>query len=155
LIKTLIQVLIVSDMTTMAYEETILAVLGILGIGTLITTSLAYILEKRKQIRFSEQQLKETRYKIIIAKMGVCMNPRYLKHIRFQPEKPELDSEDIKKELEMEWYNSWLFASDEVIKTLKNFVGEPNHINYGKTILAMRRDLWNTKTSLKAEDCKL
>lgn len=131
----------------------ILTILGVLGIGSLIATSLTYILDKRKHIKFSEQQLKETRYKIIIAKMGVHLNPNYLKHIHFQPERPDLNSEDLKKELEMEWYNAWLFASDEVIRVLKQFILKPNHLNYGKTVLAMRRDLWNKRTNLKAEEC--
>ena len=138
----------------MVYEE-ILAVLGVLGVGSLVATSLTYILEKRKQVRLSELELKETRYKIIIAKMGVHLNPDYLKQIHFEPKRRDLNPKEIRKELEMEWYNSWLFASDEVVKTLKEFILKPNYTNYGKTVLAMRKDLWNKKTSLRAEECIL
>jgi len=135
------------------YEE-IIAILGVVGIGGIIAASLTYILDKRKQIKFSEQQLKETRYKIIIAKMGVYLNSVYLKCIHF-PERKNLKPEDLKKELEMEWVKSWLFASDDVVINLKKFILNPNNANYGKTVLAMRKDLWSTKTDLKAEDCSL
>lgn len=138
------------------YEE-IITVLGVVGIGGIVATSITYILEKRKQIKFREQELKETRYKIIIAKMGVLLNSKYLDNIIFQTKKEEktIDSEWVKKELEMEWFNSWLFASDDVVYNLKAFILQPNNTNYGKTVLAMRKDLWNKKTDLKAEECSL
>ena len=140
----------------MVYEE-IVAILGIVGIGGIVATSLTYVYEKRKQTKFREQELKETRYKIIIAKMGVLLDPKYIENIIFQTKKEEetINSEWVKNELEAEWFNSWLFASDEVVNNLKEFIHDPNQINYGRTVLAMRRDLWNRKTDLKAEKCNL
>lgn len=62
----------------MVYEE-IVAILGIVGIGGIIAISLTYAYEKRKQVKFSEQELKETRYKIIIAKMGALLDRNILR----------------------------------------------------------------------------
>lgn len=126
--------------------------------SSVIATLLGDILERRKQQRFSEQQLKETRYKIIIAKMGVHMNPKYIEQIHFEKPKTDLEPkkliEDLRRELEMEWYNSWLFASDDVIRNLKEFIFKPDELNYGKTVLSMRKDLGFAKTQLKAEECQ-
>ena len=140
----------------MVYEE-IAAILGIVASSGIIVASLTYVYEKRKQVRFREQELKETRYKIIIAKMGTLLNPKYIENIIFQTRKEgeTINSEWVKNELEAEWFNSWLFASDEVINNLKEFIHDTNKINYGKTVLAMRKDLWNKKTSLEAEECNL
>jgi len=137
----------------MAYEE-ILAVLGVLGVGSLIATSLTYVYEKRKQIKFSEQEEKEKRYKAMVLHMKCLLKPDDLKYMKLQ--RPDLrNMEDVKNEVETEWYNSLLFASDDVIRALKEFVQKPDDLTYAKTIIAMRKDLWNKKTSLKAEEINL
>lgn len=135
------------------YEE-LLPILGGLSVGGLMVTFLTYILEKRKQIKFSEQQEKERRYKALILKMRIVLEPEDAKYV--QPPRPELkDANDWKNEVRAEWFNSLLFASDDVIKALKEFVLNPNDKTYGKTVLAMRKDLWNKKTKLKAEESSL
>ena len=68
----------------MVYEE-IIAILGIVGIGGIIATSLTYIFEKRKQIKFSEQKEKEKRYMAIVIQMRIVVEPdqmKYVKHLR-------------------------------------------------------------------------
>ena len=135
------------------YEE-IIAILGIVGIGGIIATSLTYVYEKRKQIKFSEQEEKEKRYKALAIQMRIVVEPenlKYVKHIR-----PDLKTiEDWKNEVRAEWFNLLLFASDYVIKALKEFVLKPDNSTYAKTVIAMRKDLWNKKTSLKAEEINL
>lgn len=135
------------------YEE-IIAILGIVGIGGIIATSLTYVYEKRKQIKFSEQEEKEKRYKAMVLHMRTIIKPDDLKYMRLH--RPDLNNiEDVKNEVETEWYNSLLFASDDVIKSLKEFILKPNNATYAKTVMAMRKDLWNKKTSLKAEEISL
>lgn len=135
------------------YEE-IVAILGIVGIGGIIATSLTYVLDKRKQIKFSEQEEKEKRYKSLVQKMRIIVEPEDMKYVK--EHRPDLKNiDDWKKEIQQEWFNSLLFASDDVIKALKEFVLKPDGMTYAKTILAMRKDLWNKKTSLKAEEIDL
>lgn len=137
----------------MMYEE-LIAILGVLGIGSLVATTLAYIFDKRKQIKLSEQEEKEKRYKSLVQKMRIVIEPEDMKYVK--EHRPDLKNvEDWKKEIQQEWFNSLLFASDDVIRTLKEFVLKPSNMAYAKTILAMRRDLWNKKTKLKAEECCL
>lgn len=134
------------------YEETI-AALGVV-ISVLVAASLTYFFDKRKQIRFSEQEEKEKRYKAMVLHMKVLLKPDDLKYMKLQ--RPDLKNmEDVKNEIETEWYNSLLFASDNVIKALKEFILKPNNITYAKTVIAMRKDLWNKKTDLKAEEINL
>lgn len=137
----------------MVYEE-IIAILGIVGIGGIIATSLTYIFEKRKQIKFSEQKEKEKRYMAIVIQMRIVVEPdqmKYVKHLR-----PDLLAlEDWKNEVRAEWFNLLLFASDDVIKSLKEFILKPENATYAKTVIAMRKDLWNKKTSLKPEEINL
>ncbi len=134
----------------MVYEE-IIAVLGLAGIGGIVATSLTYVYEKRKQIKLSEQQLKENRYKNILAKMCSHLNAEYADYIRWDGKKPD----NLKKELELEWFYSLVFASDDFVKALKEFIQKPDNTTYAKTVIAMRKDLWNKKTSLKPEEINL
>ena len=137
----------------MVYEE-ILTIFGVVGIGGIIATSLTYVYEKRKQIKFSLQVMKEKRYKAIVLKMQIVVEPKNIKHV-LTP-KPDLKNiEDWKNEVRVEWFNLLLFASDDVIKALKEFILKPDNISYARTVLAMRKDLWNKKTSLKAEEINL
>jgi len=137
----------------MAYEE-ILAILGALGVGTLIATSLTYIFEKRKQIRFSEQTEKEKRYKAMVLHMKVLLKPDDLKYMKLH--RPDLKNmEDVKNEVETEWFNCLLFASDDVLRELKDFILKPNNTTYARTVIAMRKDLCNKKTTLKPEEINL
>ena len=55
---------------------------------------------------------------------------------------------DVEKEIEMELLNGFLFASDDVLKSMADFIRGPNHTTYVKTAVSMRRDLWGRKTSV-------
>jgi len=132
------------------YEE-LLAILGVLGVGSLIATCLTYIFDKRKRIKFNEQEYKEMRYKAMVLHMKVMLKPDDLKYM--QQQRPDLKNmEDVKNEVETELYNCLLFASDDVIKSLKEFILKPNKATYAKTIFAMRKDCWNKKTNLNPEE---
>jgi len=132
------------------YEE-LLAILGVLGVGSVIATCLTYIFDKRKRIKFNEQEYKKMRYKAMVLHMKVMLKPDDLKYI--QQQRPDLKNmEDVKNEVETELYNCLLFASDDVIKSLKEFILKPNKATYAKTIFAMRKDCWNKKTNLNPEE---
>lgn len=138
----------------MAYEEIVISVLSIVGTASIITACLTYVFDKRKKIAFREQEYKEMRYKAMVLHMKCLLKPTDLKYMQLQ--RPDIASmEDVKNEVETEWYNSLLFASDDVIKSLKEFILKPNNLTYAKTVFAMRKDCWNKKTNLKAEETYL
>jgi len=133
------------------YEEIIIAIFGSGLVSGLMGIYLGYILEKRKHEKFSELEEKEKRYKSLIQKMRIVIEPEDMKYVKeIRPDLKTVD--DWKKEIRQEWFNSLLFASDDVIKALKEFVLKPNNETYAKTIWAMRRDLWSKKTNLKVEE---
>lgn len=133
------------------YEDVILSILGVVGIAGIVTTSLTYFFDKRKQIKFREQEYKEMRYKAMVLHMKVMLKPDDLKYMQLH--RPDLKTmEDVKNEVETELFNCLLFASDNVIKSLKEFILKPSNVTYAKTVFAMRKDCWNEKTDLKAEE---
>lgn len=137
----------------MVYEE-IITILGALGVSGLLGASVTYILDKRKQIKFREQDYKEIRYKAIIVQMTIILNPQKFKNFPHKPDNWHT-IEDVKEETENEWFNMILFASDDVIRNLKAFLLKPNPINFAQTAIVMRKDCWNKKTSLKTEELGL
>ena len=136
------------------YDEIILSIVAFIGSAGIIGASLTYYFDKRKQIKFSEQKEKEKRYLAIVIQMRIVVEPdqmKYVKHLR-----PDLVTlEDWKNEVRAEWFNLLLFASDDVIKSLKEFIQKPENATYAKTVIAMRKDLWNKKTSLRPEEINL
>ena len=138
----------------MVYEEIVISVLGVVGTASIITACLTYVFDKRKKIAFRMQRFKEMRYKAMILHMKVLLKPDDLKYMQIR--RPDLrNMEDVKNEVETELFNCLLFASDDVIKSLKEFIQTPNNVSYVKTAFAMRKDCWNIKTSLKAEEINL
>ncbi len=66
--------------------------------------------------------------------------------------RPDLRNiDDIVKELRAEMLNSILFANDDVIRSLGEFIAQPTHDRYIKTAISMRKDLWGRGTSVGGE----
>ena len=62
---------------------------------------------------------------------------------------------DLVDELKTEWNNMLFYAADDVLKTFQDFINRPDPENYRRCALAMRKDLWGGKVSLKFEDITL
>ena len=48
-----------------------------------------------------------------------------------------------------------LFASDNVINAMAQFVQSPNYSSYFKAVIAMRKDLWGEKTKIEEGDLEV
>ncbi|GBF22925.1 hypothetical protein tpqmel_0329 [Candidatus Gastranaerophilus sp. (ex Termes propinquus)] len=57
--------------------------------------------------------------------------------------------EDLIDELNVEWKNMFVFASDEVILNVRNFLTKPSDETFFKASLAIRKDLWGLKAGRK------
>lgn len=53
------------------------------------------------------------------------------------------------------YYHNVLFASDEVILAIKNFIHSPVQENFVKTAKSMRKDLWKKKTKIEMDNLLL
>ena len=102
-----------------------------------------------------KHEFKETRYKAIIL---LCYA-----YVNFEKEgtkiiiqRPDIDSRDrLYNELNTEWINMTLYASDKVLLSMKKFLESKEQTDFNKLILAMRKDLYGIKTDLKIEHLKL
>lgn len=127
--------------------EFILPILSVIGIGGVLGAFFTYFWQKRKEIQLKENELKEKRYLCTLLLMYAYINPEELKSLkRIRPEIQNL--EDLKRELQTEWVNSWIFAGDDTIKSFKKFLESPNENNFAETVLSMRKELWTKKSKL-------
>lgn len=125
--------------------ENALSALGLLGIGGLLGNYFRILWERKNAALLHKQEFMEARFKCIILLMYTALN--------FEERNPGLKlhgrnfrtSDDLTEELKAEWHNAILFASDDVLRTIHNFIQEPSQKNFKGAAIAMRKDLWGGK----------
>lgn len=125
------------------------AVAGLLGVllGGVITSFFQYYFGFQAKIKESEFLYKEVRYKAITIFMYCLVYSDTSSIRRIRPDLKNL--EDIKDEIKIEFVNSLLFASDDVIKSLQIFLKDTSEKNLMNAILSIRKDLWGRTTKLE------
>ena len=137
--------------------DSLISFLGLLGIGGVLGAYIKHLLDKRKELDFKLNELNEDKFRSILVFMSILLRPENRKHFIVDDKYiNDLREEDLKKhcklKLEEYYYHSMLYASDDVITSLKIFIQNPNRENYVKSVKAMRVDLWNKKSKLSFSD---
>jgi len=128
--------------------QTIISIVGLLGFGGLIGAYFTTIFEKRKVYEIKNHEIKENRYRSTLVWMRILLNPDNINQFELNdPYVPRTkDITTVKKyafaKLKEFYYNSLLYASDDVLQKIKLFCDAPNETNYFQTALEMRKDLW-------------
>ena len=153
--------------------QTIINLIGYMGLGGIIVGYLQYRWNKKTELmkihwtRFSEIELKtrtlnEDKYRSILVFMRCIIKPENANQFNINdPNIQNLKNEkEIKKYAKTKlievYYNSLLYASDEVLRKTKQFIGNPSESNFIKTAIVMRKDLWkNERTEINENDLAL
>ena len=117
--------------------------------------------------RFSEIELKtrtlnEDKYRSILVFMRCIIKPENANQFNINdPNIQNLKNEkEIKKYAKTKliefYYNSLLYASDEVLRKIKQFIDNPSEPNFIQTAIVMRKDLWKKeRTQINEKDLAL
>ena len=134
-------------------DSILIAIIG--GIfGGILTYAVQFFFEKRKSNYLAELQQREKRYKSVIIFMECYLHPKNIKVIQLT--NPGIKSQsDLKEALKFEYREMLLFVSDDVIKSLKQFIEEPSEEKYFQTIKLIRKDLWKKNTKLGISDISI
>lgn len=135
--------------------QEIISAIGLIGLGGLLKGLLDFFIADRKRKSETKHQFKETRYKAIIM---LCYT-----YVNFEREgttivnhRPDINSKErLFNELNAEWINMTLYASDKVLLAMKNFLKSGKESEFNELILAMRRDLYGIKTRIKMGNLRL
>ncbi|KKW38505.1 hypothetical protein A2454_03480 [Candidatus Peribacteria bacterium RIFOXYC2_FULL_55_14] len=130
-----------------AITQIILSLLGVIGIGGIIT---AYF-NRLKEIEFQKLEQKQKRYKSSLLYMDAYFEPKNIKYLSSR--QPDINSpKDVLEYLKAEYHEMLLYASKEVILAVKRFLENPNRANFFASVLAMRKDLWTKKVDVDIEE---
>lgn len=135
------------------FSQLFISLIAAVGLGGILGAYFQSRFQHQKEVKEDIHQLKRARYGAILIQMLTVLDPKHLP--KMQKIRPDLASiEDVKEELKTEMLNSILFASDEVVKAMADFLSSPAHSSYIKTAATMRKDLWNSKTSIDQDILK-
>ncbi|MDR2240488.1 MAG: hypothetical protein LBE33_08600 [Zoogloeaceae bacterium] len=130
--------------------EIILALLGFVGVGGIITN----VQTKRKELAFKALESKERRYKSCLLYMDVYFNPKNIKYLSSRQSDIH-SATDIIEYLQAEYHEMILYASKPVVLSVKAFIEHPSKDNFLASVLAMRQDLWTGQHDLTAKEIAL
>ncbi len=135
--------------------DIITAIIASLGLGGLVGTILQSFLSNRNKVFEDEFKEKGRRYKAIMILMWTSLDPKSeLSHLKiYREDIPNVEA--LHRELKLELYNMMLYAGDNVIRSLKQFIKNTSHQNYSKVALEMRKDLYGKKTKIDFDDIKI
>ena len=130
-----------------------------LGIGSAVGTFFGAFFQSRfehqKHLNEREHELKHRRYLCIMNLMLAKLDPKTgLQHI-LEHRSDLKNLEDLDREIHTELFAAVLFASDDVVSSMAEFIRKPEYRSYVSTAAAMRRDLWNKKTSINETALKV
>jgi hypothetical protein len=119
-----------------------------LGAGSVVGALVQSRLERQKHLNEQEHDLKRRRYMCILILLLSKLEPKTsLPHLALH--RPDLQGlDDLDAEIRLELFNAMLFANDEVIAGMADFIANAGYPAYIRTVTAMRRDLWNKKTAI-------
>lgn len=133
-------------------------ILSILGIGAIISTLISVLMDvKNKKVMLREENLilmKIDRYRSLLVFMNLVIKPEDIdfcvtteKDALFGHQNKDFDK--IKshyfEEVKGYYYHLFLFASENVINNVREFISEPTKEKFIHTAKAMRKDVWNIK----------
>jgi len=76
--------------------------------------------------------------------------------MKFPGNKTTEEIQELAKEKLVEfYYNTFLYASDEVLTSLKNFIQNPDEKKFTETAVAMRKELWKISKNRDIESYAL
>jgi len=131
--------------------QTIISALTLLGLGGILGGYITYLLDKKKEREFKVLEQKEKRYKSCLLYMDASFEPKNIKYLSSRT--PDIDdTKDILEYLKMEYHEMILYASKDVIFSVKRFIENPVRDNFLKTILTMRQDLSAKRNDLDLND---
>jgi hypothetical protein len=135
--------------------DVVTAIIASLGLGGLVGTILQSFMSNRNKVFEDAFSKKAERYKAIMILMWTSLDPKSeLRHLKFFRSDIQ-NTETLRRELKLELYNMMLYAGDNVMRSFKQFVKKPNHKNYAKVALEMRKDLYGKRTNIDFDEIKI
>jgi len=132
--------------------ESLIKIVGLLGIGGLISSYFTILWQRRNLEEKAKQEYKETRYKCIVLLMRALIEFEKYQKMLTKHGYDISRKEELIDLLQDEQLSAILYASRGFIKSMGKFIVEPNKENLITAVIEMRKDLWRLKGKLDAND---
>jgi hypothetical protein len=139
----------------------ITTILSLVGVGTLVGIIIKYFLDIKKEKRLQNQKIKEDKYRSTVVYMRSYLNPEHVTRGFYHfsdPSISNLSGENLKlrllENIKENYFEILLYASDDVILSIKDFIKDPSKKNWLQTIISMRKDLWSD-AKLRLKDIEI
>jgi hypothetical protein len=118
-------------------------IISSLGVGGLVGAFAKSLLDKQ-QLRFSKLfDYKERRYQAIAIQMLTAASPSEYELAQLRIRRPDISGvDDLGRELELEYHNAMIYASNDVLRCFAVFLEDKSLANYRAVALAMKKDLY-------------
>lgn len=133
----------------------IIPLVGGLGIGSILGVIVKHLLDRNTELKIKLKSINEEKYRTILIYMSIILNPLNKDHFILNDQilyslatENDIREYSISK-LHEYYYQSLLYASDDVMRSFKSFLNDPTRENYISSAQKMRIDLWDRKTHLK------
>lgn len=138
----------------MTLTAQIISLVTALGVGSIIGVVIKHLLNRNTELKIKLKTINEEKYRTVLIYMSININPNNKDHfvlndnILYELKNENDIREYVLSKLKEYYYQSLLYASDDVMKSFKLFLSNPNREKYILTAQKMRIDLWNNKTKL-------
>ncbi len=120
-----------------------------------------HLLDKRKETEIKVQNLNENKYRSTLIFMRCVLNPKSIMQFEIHDQNfQNINKEDkvieySKQKLKEFYYKSLLYASDEVLLSIKKFIEKPSEETFFNSALKMRKDLWDKSSKKNLKEFKI
>lgn len=123
-------------------NEIVLILSGV-GVGGLLGVFAKAMLDRR-HLKFAKVfDYKQTRYQALVILMWVAMHPSDYEFAQLKKRRPALTNvAELDRELELEYHNAMLYASNKVLANLRDFISDKSLNNWKAATRAMKKDLY-------------
>ncbi len=138
----------------MTMTTQIISLLAALGVGSGIGVIIKHLLDRNAELKIKLKTINEEKYRTILIYMSIIINPKNKDHfvlndnILYSLKDDNKIQEYATSKLKEYYYQSLLYASDDVMRSFKLFLAKADRKSYIMTAQKMRADLWNNKTTL-------
>lgn len=139
----------------------IISLLTALGVGGALGIVIKSVLDRNAELKIKLKTINEEKYRTILIYMSIVLNPSNKDHFILNDNNlygfksdAEISTYALSK-LKEYYYQSVLYASDDVMHTLKQFLSNNDREHYISTAQKMRLDLWNNKSKLELSEIEI
>lgn len=110
---------------------------------------------KERELSIKYNEIMENKYRYLLISMQCVLDYKNRRYFNLIENEPLKSTDDYLEQLRTYYYNSLLYSSEDVLKSIKTFIAQPNEQNFILAALAMRNEIWGKQNKMTYEQINL